>query len=419
MTAPTLEQRNKATGAMLAANPKLTNLEIDALIDRDGWHALTPEQLALVPDGMSLDGKAEADIALALIRDAVLAQAREARKTPAATDTTEPQWMTAAAWYAEQHAETEWICAPYIAAGDLVEIDGKPKRAGKSTFIAAMTRQITLGQPFLGGKTKAGDVVWLTEMDGTSLRECLETAELQGNARLHIITYTEMRGKTWAQTVEIALAKCREVGAVLLVVDVIARWAHVVADTGNSSGTWTEALDPLFAFKGIGCAVALLHWERKSGGPVGESGAGYASLTGSVDVVLKLSRIDGGENSRHRRLEATGRHSDTPEDVVIDLEDGGGYTLVGAGAAAVRDNTRELILSVMRNRKEWTEAQLILATGKPRSTVQRALEWSKDAGEIVKTLGSQGGARGTNAATFRRQYVSGEDFKAWASEHGI
>lgn len=346
----------------------------------------------------------------ALLLSAPIAPSAQPEPMPTPSSGVEPatSWETASEFCARVPQETDWVCEPYIAVADIVELDGQPKRAGKSTFIAHLTRAVTHGADFLGRKTRKGHVVWLTEMNGSTLRECLAEGRLRENNSLHLLKLSDMRGKSWSQIVAVATAKCREVGAVLLVVDTVARWMRVHGEEGNASGTWTDRIEPLLAVTELGTAVGLLHWDRKSGGSVGESGAGNASLTGSVDVVLRLSRIDGGTNTRHRRLEAVGRHAATPEDVVIDLEPGQGYVLVGEGKSAVRDNARALVLTVMRasgDDKPFTVAELVTATDQTRTTVQRVLTWMTDHGEAVMEPGGHvKGHRGGTPATYRLAY---------------
>lgn len=114
----------------------------------------------------------------------------------------------------------------------------------------------------------------------------------------------------------------------LLVIDTLPKWAKIRENQGNSEGEWLERMQALESLHGSGTAVIALCHDRKSGGAVAESGAGSTARVGAMDTALRLSRIDGGDNSRNRKLEALGRHPDSPEQQIISLT-GSGYVTGG------------------------------------------------------------------------------------------
>ena len=155
--------------------------------------------------------------------------------------------------------------------------------------------------------------------------------------------------------------------------------------------------------KADGTAVLLLHWARKSGGEVGDSGLGSTSLAGTVDAILQLTGIDGGDSSRHRKLSATSRHSDVPEDIVIDLTEDG-YVLVGEGKDAIRASTTDVIMDLLADGQPYTEKMLAtaLAGSCSRSTVGNALTWLAERDLILRNPGRRGGPNGSVPATYCR-----------------
>jgi hypothetical protein len=62
--------------------------------------------------------------------------------------------------------------------------------------------------------------------------------------------------------------------------------------------------------------------DRKGGGQVGESIRGSSAFAGACDLMLKLSRVD-GPNQSLRKIEALGRLEAAPEKLVVELTDDG------------------------------------------------------------------------------------------------
>ncbi len=290
-------------------------------------------------------------------------------------------------WAAQAPEAVEWVWQQYIARGDLVELDGAAKRSGKSTLIWHLVKAMETGADYLGWATARGHVVVLSEMAGSSLREQLEAAGILGAENLTLVLYNEWSSEPWEDIAARAIAKCQEVDAALLVIDTLPKWAKIRGDQGNSEGAWLERMQELEPLHGSQTAVALLCHDRKSGGAVAESGAGSTARVGAMDTVLRLSRIDGGDNSRNRKLEALGQHTDTPEQQVISLTPNG-YVTLGSEPAAVKQWLGNEIREVMANGEPWTFPELKKATDGADSTVRRALEWLVDANLIFKIPGA-------------------------------
>ena len=310
-----------------------------------------------------------------------------------------PSFQTAADFGASVPEATTWVWEPYIAAGDLVELDAKPK-VGKSTLGFHLTKALTTGIDFLGAPVADTDVVWLSEMAGDVLREGLEECGVLDNPRLHLLMLHNCSKLSWSARAALAVAECVRVNARLLVIDTAHAWFQIRDDKGNASGTWPEKLEELAVLKAHGTAVLLNHWERRSGGSVGDSGLGSTTLAGTVDTILKLTKID--PKSPHRRLEGVGRHSDTPDDVVIDLTDDG-YVLVGEGKGAVRNAIADRLRDLMSEGDGWTLDKLALrCPDVSKRTVLNALNGLVRREQVRKTDGRRGGPNGSVPATYHR-----------------
>ena len=97
------------------------------------------------------------------------------------------RFRTAAEIEAETPTEPEWIAKPWVARRAVTAVDGKPKVAGKTTWVARQVRCILTGKPFMGKPTKRTPVVYLTEEADATFRQALDRAHLLGRTDLHVL----------------------------------------------------------------------------------------------------------------------------------------------------------------------------------------------------------------------------------------
>jgi hypothetical protein len=162
------------------------------------------------------------------------------------------------------------FAAPYLAFGAITELDGKPKAAGKTTFVLAMIRAILDGEPFLGHPTVPGPVVMLTEQPPASLRAALVRAGLDDRDDFLLLSWADAAGSPWPEVVERAAEACRRLGARVLVVDTLPQFAGLRGDAENNAGDALEAIEPLQLLAAQGFAILVTRHDRKAGGEVGE-----------------------------------------------------------------------------------------------------------------------------------------------------
>src|SRR5450756_2910095 len=125
----------------------------------------------------------------------------------------------------------------------------------------------------------------------------------------------------WAETVDHIDAHCRRLGAVLVVIDTLSKWAGLRGEEEQAAGFAMEAVGQLqYLAASSGAAVIVVRHERKSGGATGEAGRGSSAFAGDFDTITSIRKVTGEKTQR--RLGAEGRHDATPDDVVIDLVDG-------------------------------------------------------------------------------------------------
>src|SRR5215831_3837395 len=228
-------------------------------------------------------------------------------------------FQTARAIAEQTLPEVVWIARPWIAEGGLTEIDGRVKAAGKTTWLLALIRCVLDGEPFMGQPTTATPVVLLSEQGPRSLQQAIIRAGLEQRDDLHILMWHETRNLKWPHVVEVAAAKCREVGARLLAVDTLSQFVGLHGDSENSSGEALLAMQPLQAVVARdGIAVVFNRHERKGGGEVGESGRGSSAYAGAVDIIISLRRAGMEVRPTVRHLHALSRFDETPSKTVIE-----------------------------------------------------------------------------------------------------
>jgi hypothetical protein len=280
-----------------------------------------------------------------------------------------------------------WIAKPWIAAGALTELDGKVKSSGKTTLLTHLVRCVLDGVPFMGQPTMKTEVVYLTEQPDSSFTQALRRAGLLGREDLHVLSWKDTRGSTWEEVAGAAVAKCVEVGALLLIVDTLPQFAGLEGEGENSSGAALQAIQPLqFAAGTHGIGVCAARHERKSGGEVGDSGRGSSAFAGAADVVLSLRRPEGNAASNIRVIRAIGRFDDVPESLAIELTEEG-YRALGTEDALGMHRAREKLADALSGHEQFalTIDELMDKTKLGRSVIQEALKAMIDDDEVARS----------------------------------
>jgi hypothetical protein len=308
-------------------------------------------------------------------------------------------WKTAREIGATTPPVVDWLAEPWVAAGAITELDGKLKASGKTTWTLAMCRAIVDGLPFMGRPTTRTGVVYLTEQPARSFREGLRRAGLLDRADFHVLHAHDVRAVAWPGLVAAAIAKAKETGSRLLVVDTLPQFAGLRGDAENNAGAALAAMEPLqdaAAVHDLGILVA--RHERKSGGEVGDSGRGSSAFGGAVDIVLSLRRGEGNTRPTIRVINALSRFDETPDTLTIELDEATGeYRSLGEQTAVA---VPEAMAALLAAAPAVTEAALtfdeLLARAKnvKRTIGQKAVAQLVDGGQLLKVgAGKKGDPR--------------------------
>jgi len=274
----------------------------------------------------------------------------------------------------------EFAVEPYVLAGAVTELVAKIK-AGKTTYV--------LGEIVCKAITK-GPVVYLTEQPTASFRVALQRAGLIGTKNLFILPFNAVVGRPWSDIAKIAIKKCREVGALLLVVDTLSHFCGLEGDSENDSGAAIACMKPLQEAAAVGIAVLTIRHERKSGGEIGDAGRGSSAFGGAADTLLTLRRPEGRTRPTLRKIECVSRFEGLPSEAIFEYRDGR-YEYMGKENEIAEREAEEAILAGAPHSEEKAETldQLLNGSEIARTTAQRVVKKLVNEGRLKQTGGGK------------------------------
>lgn len=278
---------------------------------------------------------------------------------------------------ASSPGEPDWVWEGYVAGGAITLLAGRPK-VGKSTFAFALMDAVDRGEVFSGRRTRTVPIVLLSEERVTTLAE---KARLLGAAdRVECLMHHTAYDVEWRDIVMAAADRVGPDG--LLIVDTLADFAGLPADSENAAGAIQSAIRPLQEVAGQGRAVLLIAHQRKAAGDHGDAVRGSNALTAAVDIVLELERAPAlGANGRV--IKADSRYSSTPRELVVVRGDDG-YEARGELAGVLADTERERVLEMLSELGEATAEDVAQALEVTKPTIQRRLNALRSAGRVTR-----------------------------------
>jgi len=274
-----------------------------------------------------------------------------------------------------------WIVPDYIAEGSTTQLTGQPK-AGKTTLALCLADAVASGRPFLGRPTTKGPVVYLTEQTKSSFKASARGTGVLQNPDVHLLLRSRVWSSDWSTIISEATAYCLEVGAKLLIVDTLGRWASLDGDAENDAGAALAVMQPLEEAAAAGLAVLALRHERKNpGADIVDAGRGSSAYAGAFDQLLALKRVGGAGHANRRRLCSEGRFEETPRELVLDYE-AGVWEVRGTNVDVERARVWAAVLDLLPGREDeaWGIEALRSACGEAtaKSTLERVLGVEND-----------------------------------------
>lgn len=116
---------------------------------------------------------------------------------------------------------------PWTVPGGLSILTGRPKTAGKSSWILNLALHLAAGEPFLGFENPPSDVILLADTSPANLRDRLAQANVvdrdEALSRLHVLHPCDVAQDDWATTLSRAYNHASNIDADLLIVDCLDR----------------------------------------------------------------------------------------------------------------------------------------------------------------------------------------------------
>ncbi len=250
-----------------------------------------------------------------------------------------PKWLTASEFLKKECEQVRWLWNGYIARGLLTLLSARPK-IGKTTLVFHLFKSLLNlnRQDFLGRSTElASKILLLTEEGNFLLKRRLERFEISGE---NFLLGPRFAIKNWFDTLEqIRLAITQ--GVTMVVIDTLASFWGIGDE--NDAPSVVEALLPLQTIvQQHEVAVVIIHHLRKTSGDEGTAHRGSSALLGAVDIAIEMNR-DPNKTTR-RVLTALSRFEETPQKMVIELEEGA-YQSLGSPDEVDRLEVRGQVLA--------------------------------------------------------------------------
>jgi len=202
----------------------------------------------------------------------------------------------------------------------------RPK-TGKTTLISQMLREIENGGELAGMSINPTKVLILTEESEAKWGERREKFKLPGKS-IHIVSRPmnkKYNNAEWVAALAKAVEICEKNEIKLCVIDTLTTFWD--AQDENDAAKVSRSLIPISQLAKKNIAVLIVHHDRKSGGDYGNAARGSNALTGFVDIIVEMGRLDDGQSPTRRVLKTLSRFDESPSEVVIDLENGRYVTL--------------------------------------------------------------------------------------------
>jgi hypothetical protein len=295
------------------------------------------------------------------------------------TDPSPSRFHSIAEIITQSTEKLEWIIPHFVEPTALTQLAAKIK-AGKTSLMMSASRAVLTGSSFLGQPAKRGNVVMVTEQDGSSYHEALKRAGLLGLEGMSIMQRHDTFGLDWPGIVAAAVAECERVHAVLLTFDTLNQLAGLAGDDENSAGKMLEAMRPLQQACGRGWGVWYSVHERKSGGDVADAARGSSATGGVADILMSLRRPDGNHGNQQetiRKISTISRFSETPSELVIDWNAlDREYTVLGDSDAVSLDRATAAVMRALPIAETCAKTIKLLQeeTGETRTTIRRVLK---------------------------------------------
>lgn len=266
-----------------------------------------------------------------------------------------------------------------------VSIDAAKPKVGKSTFARNLALTVARGEPFLGGATLQGPVVYLAleEKRGEVAKHFARMGAVDEAIYIHV-----------GAAPEEALAALQNAiqahGARLAIVDPALKLIRL--RDANDYAEVSRALEPVIELaRETGCHIHLVHHLGKGDRIGGDAILGSTALFGAVDTAILMK-----QHGQQRTVETIQRYGDDLPETVITLDgETGRLSAAGELAAVQLEEAAKAVLEAVTKLSQCaaeeeegehpTEADIKDEVGGNQTTAAKALRHLLNGGRLTRT----------------------------------
>lgn len=291
---------------------------------------------------------------------------------------------------------TSWIWNGLLKRGEITLMPALWK-SGKTTLLAHLLRAMGGGGKFLGLDLLPCRVLYVTEESESRWASRRDAVGIEDHVEFLVRPFAYKPDvRRWEEFLT-------HVGSLA----VPRRYDVVVFDTlanlwplrdENDAAAVQACLMPMHRMIEDKAALTLVHHTRKSDGAEATASRGSGALTGFVDTIVEFRRYLPADRKDCRRvLSGYGRHDETPQELVIELTEGGYVSRGDREEVGLSDLTRAIRAVIPRTPPGLTASQML--DGWPEEvgpkpgerTLSNALHGGAKAGHWVQAgLGKKG-----------------------------
>lgn len=241
--------------------------------------------------------------------------------------------------------EAAWLWKGYLARGGITLLTALWK-AGKTTLLVHLLRLMEEGGEFCGQTVTPGRVLYVTEEHEGRWAARRDKHAIKDHVEFLVRPFPgKPRAERWMEFLGFMRGIIVQRNYDLLIFDTVANlWP--VRDENDASGV-QSALMPLHTVLKKE-ALLLVHHNRKGDGEEATASRGSGALTAFVDTIMELRRYSPEDRADRRRvITSYGRDEETPEEVVVELNEFFEYVVHGSRSDSGRQDLKDTLYDML------------------------------------------------------------------------
>jgi hypothetical protein len=231
------------------------------------------------------------------------------------SNSTAPQFVWDHELPATQQSGPIWLFEGLVARAAVTLLTSQWK-AGKTTLLSMLLARRAGGGALAGLAVAAGKTVVVTEESEAIWADRARIYSFGGQVCFVPRPFLGVPNRDeWQALIERIRALQQTHGVDLVVIDPLAPFL----ECENNARAMLDSLLPLTALTRAQMSVLLLHHPGKGAHPFGQAARGSGALLGHVDVAIEMRHPGGDPMTRRRRLQSLSRFTDTPRQLLLEL----------------------------------------------------------------------------------------------------